>query len=517
MDLLAYLDNLLAIPWVALGLAAILVLLAWILGGLLSRLAIRMADRVKFSERLARVVRLSDPQRISFWIRRLVRWITFFLGVWWAWRMLAGNPEIVKFGDNLWASILEALKLPVVIFLFDLALILLATLLLVRILGWVKRRFEGLALIIEGERGKRLTGWRIQKLQLLSANQVVDFLLVGSRYVRYVVNVLLGLVYLMGIFSIFPQTRGIVAEGVHALSQILATGWKNIVDYLPNFFSLVVVVVVTYFGLRLIHFIFGEIGKGTISISGFDPEWAEPTFKIVRILSIVLALIIAFPFLPGSSSPAFQGVSIFLGALLSLGSTSVVGNIVAGIILTYAQAFRVGDRVKIADTVGDVTDKGLIATRIRTIKNVEITIPNGIVLANHIINYSANAADSGLILNTTVTIGYDAPWRTVHETLIRAALATPDILANPKPFVYQTSLDDSFVCYEINAYTREPVKMAVTYSNLNQSIQDKFNEAGIEIVSPRFSAVRDGNTITIPAEHRPSGYRPPSFRVKLDK
>jgi small-conductance mechanosensitive channel len=115
-----------------------------------------------------------------------------------------------------------------------------------------------------------------------------------------------------------------------------------------------------------------------------------------------------------------------------------------------------------------------------------------------------------------VTIGYDVPWRAVYEALIRAALATPDVLAVPKPFVFQTSLDDSYVSYEINAYTREPVKMAVTYSNLHQNIQDSFNEAGIEILSPSFSAVRDGNTVTIPPEHRPKDYRPPSFRVEVD-
>ena len=148
---------------------------------------------------------------------------------------------------------------------------------------------------------------------------------------------------------------------------------------------------------------------------------------------------------------------------------------------------------------------------------MDITIPNGIVLANHIINYSAVAKEHGLILHTTITTGYDAPWRLVHETLIRAALSTPDILANPKPFVFQTSLDDSYVSYEINAYTREPIKMMTTYSNLHQNIQDKFNEAGIEILSPSFSAVRDGNTSTIPPEHRPKGYRPPAFRVKVDR
>lgn len=507
------LDN----PWISLGLAAVLLFLAWMLGGLLSRLVVRLANRISFPERLARVIRLPDPQGVSSRIKLLIRWIVVLLAAWWAYRLLASNREIVSFADSLRNAVRGAFQLPAVMFLFEVALILLATILLTRIIGWLRRRFSDLARILETERGRRLTGWRIQKLQLLSAGQVTDFLQLAARYARYAINLLLVLVYLMGVFSIFPQTRGIVAEGINALAEILATGWKNFVDYLPNLFSLIVVVVVTYFGLRVIHFLFREVEKGTIALAGFQPEWAMPTYSIIRILAVALALILAFPYLPGSSSPAFQGVSIFLGALISLGSTSVVGNIVAGIILTYAMAFRVGDRVRIADTEGDVIDKGLIATRIRTIKNEDITIPNGIVLANHIINYSAVAQEHGLILHTTVTIGYDAPWRLVHETLIRAALSTPDILANPKPFVFQTSLDDSYVSYEINAYTQEPVKMAVTYSNLHQNIQDKFNEAGLEILSPRFSAVRDGNTSTMPPGSRPKGYRAPSFRVKIEK
>jgi small-conductance mechanosensitive channel len=509
-------NDLLAHPWVVLALAVVVVFIGWILGGLLSRLANRMATRVSLYDRLPEIVRFSTSEQIALWIRRLVRWCTFCLGLWLAWRMTAANAEIGSFVEGLWSDVGEALTLPVVVFLYDVALILLATRILTRILRWVRRRFNELARVIEMERGKRLSGWKIQRLQLMSADQATDFLLLSGRYFRYAVNLLLGLLYLMGVFSIFPQTRGVVVEGIHSFSEILANGWKNFVDYLPNFFSLVVVVVATTFGLRLVHFIFREIEKGTISLAGFDPEWAEPTYKIVRVLSVALALVLAFPFLPGSSSPAFQGVSIFIGALISLGSTSVVGNIVAGTILTYAMAFRVGDRVRIADTEGDVVDKGLIATRIRTIKNEDITIPNGIILASHIINYSAVAQQQGLILHTTVTIGYDVPWRAVHEALIRAALATPDILAVPKPFVFQTSLDDSYVSYEINAYTREPVKMAVTYSNLHINIQDSFNEAGIEILSPSFSAVRDGNTITIPPEHRPKDYRPPSFRVKVE-
>jgi small-conductance mechanosensitive channel len=434
-----------------------------------------------------------------------------------AWMILASSPEAARAAEDLRASSVEFIRQPVVSFLLDVVLVALATWLLFKLIGWGKKRFTALEALLEAERGRRFRAWRIQRLQLLSAGQVADLAFRAILYTRYGMDLLLILGYLIGIFSLFPQTRIYVQGLLNGMAQILSEAWKGFVNYLPNLFTLIVILVVTYFGLRFIHFIFHEISRGTITLSGFDREWAEPTFAIVRALVFVLALVVAFPFLPGSSSPAFQGISIFLGALLSLGSTSVVGNLVAGIILTYAQAFRVGDRVQIGETVGDVTSKGLIATRIRTIKNVAVTVPNGLVLANHIVNYSTEARKRGLILHTTVTIGYDAPWRRVHETLIRAALETPGIVAEPRPFVFQTALDNSYVSYEINAYTREPLKMANIYSDLNQSIQDKFNEAGIEILSPAFQAVRDGNTVAIPADQRPAEYTPPAFRVKLDR
>ena len=221
---------------------------------------------------------------------------------------------------------------------------------------------------------------------------------------------------------------------------------------------------------------------------GFYPEWAEPTFKLALFLIIALALVVALPFLPGFGSPAFQGISVFLGVLLSLGSSAAVANIVARVILIYTRAFRVGDRIKINDAIGDIVEKSLFVTRIRTIKNVVITIPNGTVLTSQIINCSALAEDPNyyLILHTTVTLGYDLPWRKIHQVLIDAALATSHILAEPVPFILQTSLDDFYVSYEINAYTNQPTLMARIYSELHQNIQEKCNEADIEILSPHY-------------------------------
>jgi small-conductance mechanosensitive channel len=175
-----------------------------------------------------------------------------------------------------------------------------------------------------------------------------------------------------------------------------------------------------------------------------------------------------------------------------------------------------GDRVRIGETVGDITEKTLLVTRVRTIKNVEITIPNGTVLSSQVVNFTTLAAEHGLILNTTVTIGYDAPWARVHELLIEAARRTEHILSEPAPFVLQTALNDFYVSYELNAYTDRPDVMAATYSQLHQHIQDAFNEGGVEIMSPHYGALRDGNATTIPAAHLPADYRAPAFRVAVD-
>ena len=225
--------------------------------------------------------------------------------------------------------------------------------------------------------------------------------------------------------------------------------------------------------------------------------------------------IIIFPYLPGFGSTAFQGVSIFLGVLVSLGSTAAISNAVAGIILIYTRAFQIGDRVRIADTLGNVEEKLLLVTRIRTFDNVIVTIPNALLLSSNINNYSASMRDTRtpIILSTTVTLGYEVPWRKIDETLTNAALATPDVLPDPAPFVFQTSLGDFSVSYELKVYTDRPTVMERIYSELHKNIQDKCNEAEIEILSPTYSAVRDGNQSTIPETYLPDNYAAPGFNL----
>nr|WP_245897217.1 mechanosensitive ion channel domain-containing protein [Hymenobacter nivis] len=202
----------------------------------------------------------------------------------------------------------------------------------------------------------------------------------------------------------------------------------------------------------------------------------------------------------GSDSPVFQGVSVLLGFIISFGSTSAIGNVIAGIVITYMRPCRVGDRVKIGAVTGDVLEKTLLVTRLRTIKNEDVTIPNSNILSGHTVNYTAAASHDGLILHTTITIGYNVPWPQVHAHLLAAARATEDVEATPVPFVLQTSLDDFYVAYQLNAYTRLPHRQAGLYSLLYQHIQDEFARVGIKIMSPRCCATRTragaGSTIS---------------------
>ncbi len=358
--------------------------------------------------------------------------------------------------------------------------------------------------VARGLHGFHLTIWERSRRFLITTLKVAVAFFILSEF-----SVLISYT-----FSLFPQTAGISLTLWDNLRSALGSIGLAIIAYLPSGGFVVVIVVLTHYLLKVLKFLSVAIEHGELTIKGLHPEMAKPTYQLVRIVVTLFALVVAFPYLPGGQSEAFKGISIFLGVLLSFGSSSAVSNILAGLVLTYMRPFKMGDRVKIVDTIGDVLEKNLLVTRVRTIKNVEVVIPNGAILGNQILNYSALARTQGLILHTAVTIGYDAPWRTVHELLIRAALNTDGVLHQPAPFVLETSLNDFHISYELNAYTDRPNDMVNIYGHLHEAIQDSFNKAGVEIMSPTFYALRDGNTVTIPANCRPAGYEPPSFRVK---
>ena len=392
-----------------------------------------------------------------------------------------------------------------------------ATLVLIIIQLVLSKIFPRIYQLLDSWRDTRIPSIRIQRMELIPASRLTNILIRFVRLIRWAIVVFVLYIYFPLVFSFFPWTKQLGNDLFNHLFAAFNKVLIGFINYLPNLFIVVVIIVFTYYIIRFVKFIFMEIERGDIFFPGFYREWAQPSYKLCFFLILALAMVVAFPYLPGSGSPAFQGVSIFLGLLLSLGSTAAVANIVGGVILIYTRAFEVGDRVQIGDAVGDIVEKTLLVTRIRTPKNVVITLPNSAVLSSSVVNFSAAVRDPNtlpLILHTTITLGYDVPWRKVHQVLIDAAIATPNILSEPAPFILQTSLDDFYVSYELNAYTDHPLMMPIIYSQLHQNIQDKCNETDIEILSPHYSAIRDGNQITIPQNYLPKNYKSPGFRVQ---
>jgi small-conductance mechanosensitive channel len=317
------------------------------------------------------------------------------------------------------------------------------------------------------------------------------------------------------IFGLFPWTENYAKTLFGYVLNPLQKIGLGIWHYLPNLITIIIIVFIFRYVLRFLYFLRTEIENGNLRLPGFYADWANPTYQLIRILIVAFMLIVIFPYLPGSNSPIFKGVSVFLGFLLTFGSAGSLSNIISGLVLTYMRLFKIGDRVKIGDVTGDIIERSLLVTRIRTTKNEIISIPNSSILSNPSTNYSSDAPDKGLVIYSTVTIGYDVPWRDMHQALIDAALRCELILKNPSPFVLQTSLDDFFVSYQINAFTREANMQATIYSLLHQHIQDVCNERGIEIMSPHYRSERDGNKSTIPESYLPKDYKSPAFNFTL--
>lgn len=381
---------------------------------------------------------------------------------------------------------------------------------------FINKLFQLVFTKIEQQQGKTLKGLKLKNYEMLTPEREVAVLLAVARFVRLITLFILVYILLPVLFSIFPWTEGYADTLLQYILNPLRNIGLGLINYIPNLLTILVIVVVTHYVVRFIHFLASEIESGKLEVSGFYKDWAKPTYNIVRFLLYAFMFVVIWPYLPGSDSAVFQGVSVFLGILFSLGSSSAIANMVAGLVLTYMRSFKLGDRIKIGEISGDVIEKTLLVTRVRTTKNEDITIPNAMILNNHTTNFTtcSEHSEKGLVLHTTVTIGYDVPWPKVHQALIDAAIATTNVEKTPQPFVLQTSLDDFYVSYQLNAYTFAASKMALTYSAIHQNIQDKFNEAGIEILSPHYRAQRDGNMITIPAHYLPKDYQVPSFRVE---
>ncbi len=397
------------------------------------------------------------------------------------------------------------------------ALALLVIAIIGALLAYTRKLFLWTALKIEQQQGKRIKGIVIKNYTLFDAGRQVKALLLVNTFIKWFIILLIIYITLPILFGLFPWTRNFA----NTLFEFILKPVKGIAfglwHYLPNLITILVIIFVFHYVFIGLHFLKTEIGRGKLRLRGFYPDWANPTYQIIRVMITAFEIVVIFPYLPGSDSPVFRGVSVFLGFLFTFGSAGSLSNIIAGLVLTYMRLFKIGDRVKIGDVTGDVIEKSLLVTRIRTIKNEIISIPNSTVMSSHTTNYSSDAPKKGLIIHTTVTIGYDVPWRDMHQALIDAALKTDLVLKKPKPFVLQTSLDDFYVSYQVNAYINEANKQAIIYSDLHQNIQDVCNERGIEILSPHYRAERDGNMTSIPVGYLSKDYTAPAFNISVRK
>ena len=361
-----------------------------------------------------------------------------------------------------------------------------ATLGLVALILLVRGGFRRLIALVE----ERFTA-RIRELQAKSHDIVrtewIWAIFKGVlRTARIIIVLLIGLLYIDLVLSLFPWTRTYAIPLLELVLVPLGGIGIAVLDYLPKLVFLIVLFFVVRYAIKLLRAFFLGIELGRIKISGFEAEWAIPVYKVARLAVVAFTVVVAYPYIPGSESPAFKGVSLFLGIVFSLGSSSSISNIIAGYMVIFRRAYKVGDRVKIGSQTGDVVEVRLQATHLRTIKNEEIIVPNSLIINTEVVNYSSLVRKGGLILHTSVTIGYDAPWRQVHALLLTAAERTPGLLKEPKPFVLQTALNDFYVSYELNAYTDHPREMITIYSDLHRNIQDVFNEFGVQIMSPHY-------------------------------
>lgn len=363
---------------------------------------------------------------------------------------------------------------------------LIATLFLVALVLLLNRVYRKVGLMIRSWADSKKLSIHIQSVELIRAERIRAAFVGVTKTIRVLLMLIMIYAYLHLLLSFFPWTEEF-AKGLLAyiLVPLQAIG-QAALGAIPKLVVIVIIALFTLYVLKLMRLLFQGVEKRAITFKGFYPDWAQPTYRICRLLVIAFAVVVAFPYIPGSDSPAFKGISIFLGVLFSLGSTSAIANILAGYSLIYRRVFQVGDRVKIADFVGDVVAMRLQVVHLRTIKNEEIVVPSSMIINSHVINYSSLAKERGLILHTAVTIGYDVPWRQVEALLLLATERTPGLLGEPAPFVLQTSLDDFYVSYELNVYTDQPQTMAAIYTDLHRNIQDAFNEYGVQIMSPSY-------------------------------
>lgn len=358
-----------------------------------------------------------------------------------------------------------------------------------KLINWLFRRLRRRIIRFKQQRMKALV---IRNYEVLNTSRLTRVLILASNILRYFVLLTVLILTIPILFSIFPKTEDLAMKIFYYIFDPIKMVVKSVVEYIPNLFIILVIWYCVKYIVKGFHYLSHEIETEKLKISGFYPEWAQPTFNIIRFLLYAFMIAMVYPYLPGAKSGVFQGISVFVGLIVSLGSSTVISNFIAGFVITYMRPFKDGDFIKVKETMGTVIEKTPFVTRLKTIKNEVVTIPNSFIMSSDTVNYSSSARRYGLIIHTVMTMGYDVPWRKVHELLIKAALMTEGVLRQPEPFVLELDLNDNYMCYQINAYIKDAAEMPQITSNLLQNIQDLFHDAEIDLVAPHFFARREG-------------------------
>ncbi|MDR1862435.1 MAG: mechanosensitive ion channel family protein [Treponema sp.] len=381
---------------------------------------------------------------------------------------------------------------------FGLALAIVAVQILLIWIIWIV--FKRINKKVETETRKRIKPLTVKKFNILTTKQITNLIVFLLRVLKYLITAFQLFITIPIVFSLFPATEKLAST----LFGYILTPLKNIflgaVSYIPNLITILIILLITKYVVRTLKFFSTQIAREKLKIPGFFPDWAQPTFNILRVLLYAFTVAIIYPYLPGSESRIFQGVSVFVGIIFSLGSSSAIGNLVAGLVITYMRPFKIGDRIQILGNTGFVVEKTLMVLRIKTTKNEYITFPNLQILSASIINYNTSSDEDkeGLVLHAEITFNYATPWRLIHEILIEAALKTNRVLKTPKPFVLQTALDDFYARYQINCYTKAIENLPAIYSELYANLQDCFAAHGLDMTAPQYR-------INLPVESRGEG------------
>ena len=335
---------------------------------------------------------------------------------------------------------------------------------------------------------KRAEGVEEATKSILRSRAIASIIVYSIHILMWVLFLFFFYYYLSLVLLSFAETQGIAQILLKYVSEPLISVVLAIMSYIPNLIMLAIIAAVTRMAIRGIDLFFENLENGAFKIKDFEDHWIAPTKMLVRALIIVIALVFAYPYIPGSDSRAFQGLTILAGIMVSLGSNTVVSNMMAGLFVIYRRSTNIGDRIQVGDKIGDVTEIKLMETLIKSIKNEMISIPNSQLLNSEVVNYSRKVDGRGLLVHTSVGIGYEEPPKKIKAMLVEAALRTQGLKKTPEPFVLWTQLADYAINYEINAYTSRGSSLPKILSDLRENIVEVFNENGTQIMTPSYIA-----------------------------